>query len=397
MPRYSDYPEHTGRRPFFELADPGCASSLEKKPAHGGAPGNASPAGDARWSGRRRTSDRLERVMVATRMKQARAVALTALVAAVMSATAVPRTAFRAAAPTASTPRAMALTFDDLPYADAPSGITDTTTRARRVTGSLLRTLASHQAPAVGFVNEARLGSGREPEARTALLQAWVDGGAVLGNHTYSHPDFNTLTIQQFEDEIVKGEVVTRRLMQSHQPYQLYFRHPRTHTGDTQAKKEAIEQFLSSRGYKVAPHTIDSSDFIFNAGYLRALGTDEVAASRLRGAYVDFVISATEFAEHVSPEIFGRDIPQTMLLHANDLNADSLDDLLKRLEGRGYRFVSLDAAMADPAYRTRDVFVTKSGPTWLWRWMKSRGMSVSFRADPEPPQWVTDLFNRASR
>lgn len=317
--------------------------------------------------------------------------------AAVTSVTAVPRPVPEVAVQITSTSRAMALTFDDLPYVDVRSNETEATARATRVTTSLLRTLALHRAPVVAFVNEAKLGVGQELKARTALLQEWVDAGAVLGNHTYSHPDFNTLTIPQFEDEIQRGEVVIRRLMQPHQPYQLYFRHPQTHTGDTQAKKEAIEEFLSARGYKVAPHTIDSSDFIFNAGYARALGTDQAIAMRLRGAYMDFVMSATEFAEQVSPQIFGRDIPQTILLHANDLNADSLDELLKRFEAHGYRFVSLDVAMADPAYRTRDMLVTKSGPTWLWRWMKSQGMTVSFRADPEPPQWVTDLFNGASR
>jgi hypothetical protein len=48
--------------------------------------------------------------------------------------------------------------------------------------------------------------------------------------------------------------------------------------------------------------------------------------------------------------------------------------------------------MRDPAYQTRSTLVTKGRPTWLWRWMKSKGMSVSFAADPEPPDWVTALY-----
>src|SRR5262249_11437412 len=153
-------------------------------------------------------------------------------------------------------------------------------------------------------------------------------------------------------------ERVSRRLMRPRQPYQLYFRHPMTHTGDTQAKKEAIEAFLKARGYKVTPHTIENSDFIFNVGYVRALaGKDEALAKRLRAEYLDFTISATDFAEHVSPKIFGREIPQTLLLHANDLNADCLDDLLSRFESRGYRFITLDEAMNDSAYLTKDTSV----------------------------------------
>ena len=121
---------------------------------------------------------------------------------------------------------------------------------------------------------------------------------------------------------------------------------------------------------------------------------DKALAKRVRDAYLDFTIAATEFAEKISPEIFGHEIPQTLLIHSNTLNADTLDEMLQRFAARGYKFVSLDSVMADPAYQTKDTFVTNSGPTWLWRWMKSKGMNVDFSADPEPPKWVMDLYNK---
>lgn len=289
--------------------------------------------------------------------------------------------------------RKMAVTFDDLPYVGL--GQPQYLANAQRVTKEILRILKQHNAPAVGFVNEDKLQARGEVDARIAVLEQWVSAGMLLGNHTYSHPDFNSLTIEQFQDEIIKGEVVTRRLMQSQRPYQLYFRHPMTHTGDTQIKKEAIERFLSARGYKVAPHTIENSDFIFNAAYVRALrNKDKAMVTRLRGAYLDFTMATTEFAERISKEIFGSEITQTLLLHVNDLNADCLDEMLKRYSERGYRFVTLDEAMADSAYRTKDDHVSRSGPTWLWRWMKSKRMNISFNDDPEPPQWVMDLYRQ---
>jgi peptidoglycan-N-acetylglucosamine deacetylase len=298
-----------------------------------------------------------------------------------------------AAAQSSKPSRKMAVTFDDLPYAAA--GQSHGLSHAQRATNKLLRVLKSWRVPAVAFVNESGLQVTGEVDARIALLQQWVDAGAILGNHTYSHPDFNTLTIEQFEDEIIKGEVVTRWLMRSHEPYQLYFRHPMTHTGNTQAKKEAIENFLAARGYKVTPHTIENSDFIFNAIYVDALHDhDEAMARRLRTEYLDFTIAATEFAERFSPQIFGREVTQTLLIHANNINADCLDEMLKRFARRGYRFVTLDEAMNDPAYKTRDTYVTTFGPTWLWRWMKSKGMNLSFKGDPDPPRWVMDLFKK---
>lgn len=289
--------------------------------------------------------------------------------------------------------RRMAVTIDDLPYVRI--GDVSYLPNAQRATTNILRALKKHKVPAIGFVNEGKLDNAVERDKRIALLRQWVQARMMLGNHTYAHPDFNRLTIEQFEEEITKGDVVTRRLMKSREPYQLYFRHPMTHTGDTQEKKEAIEKFLADRGYKVTPHTIENSDFVFNVGYARALQRKDFAlARRIRTAYLDFTIAATEFAEKLSPQLFGHEIPQTLLIHTNDITADCLDEMLRRLATRGYRFVTLDEAMSDPAYQTRDTVVTKFGPSWLWRWNKSKGMNLDFAGDPEPPQWIVDLYNQ---
>lgn len=292
----------------------------------------------------------------------------------------------------AQTPkRTIAVTIDDLPYVGF--GERDYLTGARTATAKILDTLKKHKVTAVGFVNERQLEHASEREARIALLRDWVKNGMILGNHTYSHPDFNSRTVEQFQEEITKGEVVTRELMKSRRPYQLYFRHPMTHTGDTLEKKEAIEAFLAARGYKVTPHTIENSDFVFNVPYSLAVQKgDTELARRLREAYLDLTFAATEFAEKVSPQIFGREIPQLLLIHSNDITADTLDEILNRYKARGYTFVSLDTVMADPAYQTKDTYVTKYGPTWLFRWAQSKGLDVSFRGDPDPPKWVMDLY-----
>ena len=56
---------------------------------------------------------------------------------------------------------------------------------------------------------------------------------------------------------------------------------------------------------------------------------------------------------------------------------------------RGYRFVSLDDALADPAYRSPDTYTGRTGPSWLQRWAVTRGVPFS----PHPPSdpWVWDV------
>ena len=287
--------------------------------------------------------------------------------------------------------RTMALTFDDLPFVAAGQPYFPA---AAEATAELIDVLRRHRAPAVGFVNEGQLTvGGTRDEDRLALLQVWIDAGLSLGNHTFSHPDFNTLTVDAFKDEIVKGEPTLQRLMSRRGTGRLFFRHPMTHTGDTKAKKDAIDAFLSARGYRIAPHTIENSDFIFNAVYVRAQAArDKALARRVQDAYIDMTMEATTFAEGASRALFTRDIPQVILLHANVLTATSLDALLTRFEARGYRFVTLEDAMSDRAYATPDTLVSTSGPTWFWRWARTLGVKLSAAGDPEVPAWVMEAW-----
>lgn len=283
----------------------------------------------------------------------------------------------------------VALTFDDLPEALDGNNLTG----MRRNTPELLRTLKLHGAPAIGFVNESKLHAPGEMDARVAVLKQWVDAGMILGNHTFSHARLLTTPLLKYEDDVIKGEVITRRLMGGHGPYQLYFRHPYTSTGANKEVKEAFEKFLSERGYKVAPFTIENSDYIFNRLYVDAKRDKDIALmERLRKAYLELNDTQFEFFERISHEMFGREISQILLIHANDLNADCLDQMLKRLEARGYRFVTLDQALEDKAYLTKDDYIGLHGPSWLHRWTVSMGLKMKLNEEPDPPKWVLAMF-----
>jgi peptidoglycan/xylan/chitin deacetylase (PgdA/CDA1 family) len=286
--------------------------------------------------------------------------------------------------------RKVALTFDDLPEVFSRDVAT-----MRRNTTELLRTLKLHHAPAIGFVNEGKLHVPGEVDARTEVLKQWVDAGMTLGNHGFSHLRLLNTPLLKYQDDVIKGEVITRRLMNERQPYQLYFRHPYTSTGPTKEVKAAFENFLRERGYKVAPFTIENSDYIFNQMYSDARRNKDTALmERLRKTYLDYNDGQFEFIERLASEMFGRDISQILLIHANDLNADCLDEMLKRLEARGYRFVTLDQALEDKAYQTRDDYIGLHGPSWLHRWTVSLGLKMKLDQEPDPPKWVLDLFRK---
>jgi hypothetical protein len=78
-----------------------------------------------------------------------------------------------------------------------------------------------------------------------------------------------------------------------------------------------------------------------------------------------------------------------MLLHANRLNAAVLEHVLTMFETKGYQFVSLAKAQADPAFAIPETHVSKSGPMWGYRWASVRGVKVDGSKEAEPPNWVT--------
>jgi peptidoglycan/xylan/chitin deacetylase (PgdA/CDA1 family) len=281
--------------------------------------------------------------------------------------------------------RTMAITIDDLPYVHR--GAAGFLAAAQRDTAKILAALKAHDAPAIGFVNEDKLEAptAAEREARIALLKSWLAAGHTLGNHTYSHRGIDGIPAEAFVEEIDKGERVTRGLAG---PLR-WFRHPMTHTGDTLEKRDAVARALAARGYRIAPHTIENADFVFDLAYA---GADAGTRARLRETYVAHTLAATAFAEEKAAELFGRqDVPQVLLIHANQMQAEMLGTLLERFEGRGYRFITLDAAAGDAAYATPDVYVGRFGPTWLFRWSRTLAPASNFKRDPEPPEWVMTL------
>src|SRR5271167_3099901 len=124
--------------------------------------------------------------------------------------------------------RAIAITIDDLPAANA-NGMTGAEIVA--MTTKLLATLHEQKVPAVGFVNELKLYKTGEADERIKALNLWLDNGFELGNHTFKHTSLNRVTLQAWEEDVVRGETVTRILLFQHHMKMRYLRHPYLDTG----------------------------------------------------------------------------------------------------------------------------------------------------------------------
>ncbi len=306
-----------------------------------------------------------------------------ALFALLQTGTAVP--------PTPAAHRAVAVTFDDLPA--TPAGmVANDVASLTDVTRRLLNAIRRYGVPAVGFVNEGKLSLEEarpgDVEGRTAVLRMWLDAGLELGNHTYSHRDLNTMPLEQFEADVLRGEAVTRGLMKAKGRTLRYFRHPFLHVGSELRTRRAFEAFLDRHGYTVAPVTVDNDDFVYAAAYAEALRRgDAASAARIADDYLRYMDEVFSFFEDVSRRVVGREIRQVLLLHANALNADRFGAVAEALTRRGYRFVSLAEALEDPAYRLPDEFVGAPGNSWFNHWEVTAGRKPV--PTPGPPEWIT--------
>ncbi len=285
--------------------------------------------------------------------------------------------------------REVAITVDDLPYAGSViKNLPDYTAEA--VNSRLLAVFRKHRIPVTGFVIEKTV-ENIGLAAGTRILKEWTTQGFDLGNHTYSHPDINQLSPEQIQEEIVRGETTFAPLMKTAGKQPEFFRFPMNHTGDTKVKHDAIASFLSQRGYQVATCTIDNSDYLFNDAYAKMLANkDLLSEQRLRSEYLSYTSSEIDYYAALNKQVLGYEPPQVMLLHDNPLNADTMEQVLKIFEDKGYTFVSLKRAQSDSAYHTADTYISEYGPMWGYRWAKERNVKVNGSLEPDPPAWVLD-------
>lgn len=244
----------------------------------------------------------------------------------------------------------LAVTVDDLPWnAGPPPG----TTRAEAV-ARLVSTLEARRVPAVGFVNCARVSDPAE-------LSPWVAARMELGNHGAHHLDLSTQPLDTWSadaahchDALVGWFGASR-----------WFRFPYLHQGETLDKRDGAYAAVAAMGERVAHVSIDNYEWKYAARYASAARASERAT--IGADYVAHMAEAAAHFRDLARRKLGRDIKHVLLLHANALNADHGAAMLDRLAAEGWRFISLDEALADPVYALPDTWVSPNGPSWLHR------------------------------
>jgi peptidoglycan-N-acetylglucosamine deacetylase len=239
----------------------------------------------------------------------------------------------------------LAVTIDDLPG----GGLESSEFSHIKIVSDIVATLQAHHVKrATGFVVGSMLEGHSE---RQDALDAWVNAGFDVGNHSYSHRSLGDLGLDAFIEDIAKNRAVTDPLEKQSGQNVRYFRYPYLEEGRSEPERRALARFLNANHYTVARVSIDFADWAYADAYGRCLRHQNDHALELLGqSYIKNAVASLRWSMTVAHEVLGHSIPYVLLLHANVATEHFLDELLTTYESMGARYVPLSEALAEPAY-----------------------------------------------
>ena len=273
------------------------------------------------------------------------------------------------------------VTVDDLPIASDAA----LPAERARITTELLQVLAKHKIQAVGLVTWKRVSSNSE-----ALLGQWLEAGHELANHSANHLSLTHTKTERYIADVEEGRRrLASFLKKRGRPGPRWFRFPYLREGDTPDKLEAVRRYLSKSKQHNLPVTIDLQDWSFDEPWRQAKNRKQVARR-----YQSHLRRAVEHHSRRAQRLFGREVPQVMLLHANSVGAAQWDELFSWMRTQGYTFVSVNDVMSDPAYSVTHHFVGSYGHSLWDRLRAQRQNKAAKKAIVELLQQQADDWNR---
>ena len=262
----------------------------------------------------------------------------------------------------------IAFTFDD-PTTETVANMT-----WQEVNDRLLKALASNNLNSILFVCGKRVDS----DAGRQLVTTWDRAGHLIGNHSYSHLNFNAsgdtdgsgrVTLADFEGDALKNEPLIR----DYQHFTRSFRYPFFKEGDTVEKRDGMRVFLKEHGYRVGRATIDASDWAIDARLKKRIHAQPHAdLSAYRDFFLQHIWERSQFYDSLAQRVLARPVRHTVLLHHSPLNALFLGDLITMFRKKGWTPVDAEYAYRDAAY-DRQPKILPAGESLIWALAKESG------------------------
>ena len=233
---------------------------------------------------------------------------------------------------------------------------------------AILETLRAHSIKAALFV----IGRNVEDEQGKQLLAPWNQAGHLIGNHTYSHRNFNLpeSELEAYEADILRAEA----LLKDFPRFRKYFRFPALKEGDTVAKRDGMRAFLAQHGYRTGHVTVDNSDWAIERRLTTRLQKDPAADVKpYRDYYLEHMWSRADYYDKLARRVLGYQVKHTVLVHFNLLNALFLGNIIQMLKAKGWQPIDAEEAFTDPVFASKPK-VLPAGESIVWSLAKEKGV-----------------------
>jgi peptidoglycan/xylan/chitin deacetylase (PgdA/CDA1 family) len=250
--------------------------------------------------------------------------------------------------------QSVAITMDDL---DVNADDTPLLSLEQR-NAAILAALDRVQLKAIIFVCGTRVDS----EIGRRHLDTWARAGHLIGNHSWTHPNFSAGGAEMFGDEVLRTEALLEEL----HGFTRMFRFPMLKEGRTAEQRDGMRDFLSSHGYRNGYVTIDTSDWAIDARLRRRLHADPTAnLEPYRRFYLEHMWQRAQYYDGLAKKVLGRSPSHTLLVHHNLVSALFLPDLLHMFSSRGWTLIDAATAYKDPIFAAQPN-ILPAGESIVW-------------------------------
>jgi peptidoglycan/xylan/chitin deacetylase (PgdA/CDA1 family) len=232
---------------------------------------------------------------------------------------------------------------------------------------AILNTLSKHKIKAAAFV----IGRNIEDQEGKDLIAAWDKAGHLIGNHTYSHREFNApeAEVKAYSEDILRAEA----LLKDFPGFRKYLRFPMLKEGDTVAKRDGMRNFMSQNGYRNGHVTIDNSDWAIDQRLTARLKKNPNADLKpYRDFYLEHMWARAEYYDSLAQRVARRPVKHTILTHFNLLNGLFLNDVIQMLKGKGWQPIDAEEAFTDSVFVAQPN-VLPAGESIIWSIAKENG------------------------
>jgi peptidoglycan/xylan/chitin deacetylase (PgdA/CDA1 family) len=179
------------------------------------------------------------------------------------------------------------------------------------------------------------------------VLDAWCGAGHHVGNHTHYHCALNWCSVDNYERDMDRSEVILRAWI-SRAPTR-YFRFAFDMWGEDNAKTERVLLKLAKTGFRYAPISMWFSDTLFMFPHFRAMAQKNIrVAEEVEALFVETWMTQLKSQADAARVAMGREVPHIALVHGVPLAGATMGRICGRMRDAGVEFVTLDEAMQDP-------------------------------------------------